>query len=139
MILGGAIPAIAFVLGASVEPRIDMLIIGGALGTPLGIVCGSAYGIEAREADQREAFDLALRMAVVAVLAGDLIIGALVTIGLATGGLYWLVMGVVATVGGLIVLGLPALAFTIACTLVWISVLRALPSRLVGDAPPATA
>jgi hypothetical protein len=133
MVLGGAIPVIAVALGSATDPPIEMLTVAGVVGIPLGIVFGSVYGIEAREADGKTAFDLALRMAVLAVLVGDLVIGAVVTIALSLGGLSGVVFGVVATVTGLLVLGLPALAFAIVCTLVWAASLRALPRRLVGD------
>jgi hypothetical protein len=135
MVLGGAIPVVAVALGCAVDPPIEMLIVAGIVGIPLGIVFGSVYGVEARAADGTAAFDLALRMAVRAVVAGDLVLGAIITIGLGIGGLYAVLLGIVATFIGLIILGLPALAFTIVCTLAWIAILRALPDRLVGDDP----
>lgn len=133
MVLGGAIPVLGVALGSVADPPIEMLMIAGIVAIPLGIVLGSVYGIEAREADRQTAFDLALRMAILAVIVGDLVIGAVVTIALSLGGLSGVGFGVVATVVGLLVLGLPALAFAIVCTLAWIAVLRILPGRLVGD------
>ena len=132
-LLGGAIPAIAMAIGLAADPPIATLALAGMVGVPLGLVLGSVHGIAAREAGGRAAFDLAIRMALQAVVVGDLVIGTLYTIGFASGGLEWLFLGFIATVAALLVLGIPALAFTIVCTLTWTVVLRAMPARLVGD------
>ena len=132
-LLGGAIPVIAVAIGLAAEPPIEALALAGIVGVPLGLVLGSVHGIAAREASGRAAFDLAIRMALQAVVAGDLLIGTLYTIGLASGGLEWLFIGFIATAAALVVLGIPALAFAIVCTLTWTVVLRAMPARLVGD------
>jgi hypothetical protein len=133
MVLGGAIPVIPVALGCAFDPPIETLIVAGIVGIPLGVVFGSVYGIEARTADKAQAFDLALRMALQAVVAGDLVLGTIITIGLGIGGLWAVLLGIVATFVGLLILGLPALAFTIVCTLAWIAILRALPGALVGE------
>jgi hypothetical protein len=134
MVLGGVVPILAVAVGLAADPPIEILVAAGIIGIPLGIILGSVHGIAAREADGIEAFDLALRMAVQAVVAGDLVLAVIATIGVSTVA-PWLVMGIVVPIAGLLILGLPALAFTIVCTLLWMAALRALPSRLVGDAP----
>ena len=139
MVLGMAVPAVAVGVGLFVAPPIEMLAIAGVVGIPLGIVLGSIYGVQAREADPATAFDLALRMAALAVVAGDLVIGTFVTIGLSTGGPPWVLIGAFATLAALVLLGLPALAFAIVCTFAWIVLLRLMPDRLVGDGPESPA
>lgn len=137
MVLGGAILVIPLALGSAPDPPVEMLIMAGIVGIPLGIVFGSVYGIEARATDTLAALDLALRMAVRAVVAGDLVIGTIVTIGLGMGGPYPVLLLVLATFAGLIILGLPAVALTMVSTLAWFTLLRLMPRRLVGDAPLA--
>jgi hypothetical protein len=131
MAVGGAVPVIAVVVGCLADPPLLMLVIAGFIGVPLGIVSGSYHGVEARGSDARSAFDLAIRMAVQAVVVGDLVIGAIATIGLTTAGPSGSLIGIAATLGALVILGLPALAFT----LVWVAAMRVMPRALVGDEP----
>ena len=132
LIVGGAIPAIPLVWGV-MDSSLMVLAIGGAIGMPIGLVLGGIFGPDARTDDRSKVVAVVAKIAVFAVIIGDLVIGGGLTVAMMAGGPMGLFMGVLATVIGLFVLGLPALLLTIPAAIAWVLVMRLVPERLVGD------
>jgi hypothetical protein len=123
-----------------IEPDLDILVPAGVLGGITGSLLGARYGRQVRSMSGTEAGVLAVRMAVLAVVIGDLLASGVMALGsIGSGGPLEALVGLVALAGlGLLIFGLPALGLALVAGFAWVVVMRAVPARDVGG-PSAAA
>jgi hypothetical protein len=130
--IGAGLSGIAVLAGWS--SNASMLFLGGLVGIPTAAVLGWREAPRVRgQAAAADRFWSALRLALLAVLIGDV----LVATGMASGAieqgpivvvLGWALIGVI----GLVIFGLPAFALAFVVLWPWTFVIRHLPRSLVG-------
>ena len=141
-LLGAAIPTGIAALGATNLDALVVPVIGALVGIPVGALFGWWRSPTMRAAPEpRDAFDQVLLTAVLAVPAGAIALSTVLAFGGVVGGeapnLAMLAAILPYAIIGLVIFGLPALAFTIVVIGLWAAILRHLPRRLVGPGPRA--
>lgn len=133
-ISGALIGIVPLAIGV-IEPEMDILVPAGILGGITGGLLGAGYGARVRSRTRPGAVLLAVKMALLAVLLGDVLLCAflaLTAIG-ESGADVVLFALVILPLMGLAVLGLPAFALALAAGFAWIVVMRGMPARWVGE------
>ncbi len=129
-VLGGVAGLLLGIVPAAVGllvPDWDILVPAGGLGAISGAVLGWRYGSDAADASWPGALLLALRMAVLAVLLGDVLLCVGIALSSSAGGAESFLFALaVLPVIGLIVVGPPALGLALACAGAWVVVMRTL-------------
>ena len=133
-VVGGLIGIVPAPIGL-LEPELDILVPAGAVGAAAGALLGARYGPRVRNGSGAAAAMLGAKMAVLAVLVGDLLVcSAIALTATGSGAEGFLFALVLLPIIGLAVVGLPALGMALAGGLAWVAVMRLLPGRWIGEA-----
>ena len=127
-----------------IEPDLEILVQAGGLGAIAGGLLGALYGRRVGSISAAAAPLLAVRMAVLAVLLGDVLASCLLVLnsigygGYSGYGNVLEMLGAVPVLAllGLAVFGLPAFGLALIAGFAWVAVMRVVPRRWVGR-PPA--
>ena len=133
--IAGALIGIVPVAVGVIEPDLDILVPAGILGGITGTLLGARYGPRVRSRTRQGAVLLATKMAVLAVLLGDLLLCtfvALTAIG-DSGADAALFALVILPLMGLAVVGLPAFGLALGAGFAWVVVMRIAPASWIGE------